>query len=116
VDDITSVRFYHTTILEKAGFECLAANNGKDALAAMQKRPVDLLILDLDMPDMNGEALLEKLGATPVLARVPVLIVSFHSFGAKFRRIGSSKAGPVGFAQKPTLPEQFFAELERLLA
>jgi CheY-like chemotaxis protein len=75
-DDDDAIRELWTRVLTHAGYRVLTAANGREALDLMRAVVPDLLILDLRMPEMNGSALLDALGRSPVLERIPVLIVS----------------------------------------
>src|SRR5262245_19919736 len=75
-DDDDSIREQWTLVLTRAGYRVLTARNGRDALDLMRAVVPDLLILDLHMPEMSGQAVLEAFGKSPVFERIPVLIVS----------------------------------------
>jgi CheY-like chemotaxis protein len=75
-DDDDAIRTLWTRVLTRAGYRVLTAANGREALDLMRAVVPDLLILDLRMPEMSGSALLDALGRSPVLERIPVLIVS----------------------------------------
>ena len=80
VDDASLVRLYYRSILEPAGFLCEEAFNGAEALEKLQSRAVDLLIVDINMPLMDGLTMVDKLrqGSLPVAA-TPALITSTES-------------------------------------
>jgi putative two-component system response regulator len=114
VDDFPSVRFYHAHLLERAGFKCSVATNGREALKMLQKETVDLIVLDIVMPEMNGEELIASLRASAALARVPVLVISTEPLRERLERKRTTTSGPVGFAQKPLMPGTIWAEIEGL--
>lgn len=76
VDDDPAIRDLLTRRLEESGFDCLAAKDGGEALGLLQKRPFDLVLLDIVLPDINGLALLRKIRETEATANLPVLMVS----------------------------------------
>ena len=115
VDDISVVRFYHTQILERMGFSCLVATDGQEALQTLRGTPVDLVVLDIVMPNMTGLEFIEQIRANPGLANMPVLLISSEKHGDKVRRPRTSTTGPIGFAQKPLMPSTIVAEVNRLL-
>lgn len=114
VDDFPSVRFYHSFVLEKAGFRCRSARDGQEALTLLRKEPADLIVLDLVMPEMNGMEFIQHLHATPPLAQIPVLIISTEQIGERIRRARTPTTGPVGFALKPIMPEKITDEIQSL--
>ena len=62
--------------LEKHGFNCMLADNGNQALAIIEEHEVDLVLLDLLMPDMNGIEVLHAIRSTPGRRELPIIIVS----------------------------------------
>ena len=72
VDDLASVRFYHQSLLKQAGYATLSARDGLEAVAVLEKQPVDLVLLDLLMPKMNGTEFLKHLRASARFAALPV--------------------------------------------
>lgn len=78
VDDASTVRMYHCSELEKAGFETEAAANGLEALERCLETRYELLVVDINMPVMDGYAFLEALRSHPDApsAFSPVVMVS----------------------------------------
>ena len=94
VDDSSLVRLYYRTALERAGFEVKKAINGIEAMEKVLSEPYDLVIVDVNMPRMDGFTFLRSLrsGAADV-ATLPALMISTESgvqdigarmFGANF--------------------------------
>ncbi|HEY4986665.1 MAG TPA: response regulator [Bradyrhizobium sp.] len=80
VDDSSLVRLYYRSALEKAGFEVEQAINGIEAMERVLSRPFDLVIVDVNMPRMDGITFLRALrrGAGDV-ATLPALMISTES-------------------------------------
>lgn len=76
VDDDQSVRETYRAFLSKYGFTFLEAANGVEALAALKRGKVDLVLTDNQMPEMDGLTLCETVKKTPELAEMPVIIIS----------------------------------------
>ena len=76
VDDNRVNRLLLGRALEQLGHSVTFAENGREALAALDKNPFDLVLLDIEMPEMNGYEVLEALGANPKLRDVPVVMMS----------------------------------------
>jgi two-component system, chemotaxis family, chemotaxis protein CheY len=76
VDDAATVRLYHTSLLEEAGFEVAEAANGLEAVEAAMATPFDLFVVDVNMPKMNGYTCVETLRSETVGTAAPVLMIS----------------------------------------
>jgi len=76
VDDEPLVREFFRTVLERDGHTLLTAANGHDALSTMRDRLPDLVLLDLDMPVMDGMTFLRLIRRNPQYKDLPVVIVS----------------------------------------
>jgi two-component system, chemotaxis family, sensor kinase CheA len=114
VDDALTIRELQRSILERAGFDVQVAVDGKHALSALAEAPVDLVLTDIEMPNMDGFALTEAIRAHPTLANIPVLILSSRS-SADDRQRGLD-AGADGYIQKSGFDEaSLLAAVNRLL-
>lgn len=76
VEDNPSVRELLKVLLESEGYEIVEAKDGLDGLLKAEFSKPDLMILDLMMPDVDGERVLDQLRSDPNLAGIPVLVVS----------------------------------------
>lgn len=104
VDDASLVRLYYRSTLQKAGFDVVEAMNGLEALERLLTAPVDMLIVDVNMPQMDGfsflEALRQKEGP---LASIPALVTSTESADSDFE--AARTAGANFYVVKPIDPE-----------
>jgi two-component system chemotaxis response regulator CheY len=114
VDDATTVRMYARDILEKAGFAVSEAINGLEGLerALAASPPPDLLVVDVNMPRMDGYAFLRAVRADPVLWDIPAVMVSTESQGHDAER--AYEAGANLYLVKPAKPE-VLARIARML-
>ena len=105
VDDATTVRRYHREILEAAGLEVEEAMNGLEALERAIAAPVPprLLVVDVNMPQLDGFSLLEALRAEPALAATPAIMVTTERAPRDAAR--GFAAGCNLFLAKPARPE-----------
>lgn len=116
VDDSSAMRSVIKRILAISGFEmdtCLDACDGEDALAALRRQPVNLVISDINMPRMDGEALLREMSADPALAAIPVVIVSSDATESRASRL--LELGAKAYLVKPFQPQMFRQRLEQVL-
>jgi len=116
VDDCSAMRSVIKRILGISGFameSCFFAGDGEEALGVMRRHRVDLVISDVNMPRLDGEALLRKICEDPGLARVPVVIVSSDSTQSRADRLLA--LGAKAYVVKPFQPQAFRAQLEKVL-
>jgi len=114
VDDALTIRELQRSILERAGFDVRAAVDGTDALSKLAEEPSDLILTDIEMPNMDGFALTEAVRAHPSLANTPVLILSSRSSEADRQR--GLDAGADGFIIKSGFDESsLLAAVNRLI-
>ena len=93
VDDSSLVRLYYRSTLEKAGFEIEQAINGIEAMERILSEPFDLVIVDVNMPRMDGFTFLRSLRrSTNDAASLPALIVSTESKAADIAEARASGA------------------------
>ena len=113
VDDASLVRRYYREILERAGFEVEEALNGLEALEKLLHRPVDLLIVDVNMPQMDGFTFLETLRCQDDdVASTPALVTSTECAPEDFA--AARNAGANFYIVKPVKGETL-AALARLI-
>jgi two-component system, chemotaxis family, chemotaxis protein CheY len=113
VDDATLVRVYYRSILEQAGFRVEEALNGLEALETLLARAVDMLIVDINMPHMDGLTFLRTLREREgPMAAIPALVTSTESAAADFA--AARAAGANYYLVKPVEREQL-VEFARML-
>jgi two-component system chemotaxis sensor kinase CheA len=103
VDDALMVRELQRSILERGGYSVRAANDGAEALAMLAEQPADLVVTDVEMPNLDGLALTRGIRAHPRLANIPVLIVSSHA-SEEDHQLGL-EAGADGYIVKTSFDE-----------
>ena len=104
VDDASLVRLYYRTVLEDGGFEVDEALNGIEALEKLTVSPVDLLIIDINMPQMDGLTFLASLRRRePPLSSIPALVSSTESRQEDFA--AARRAGANFYLTKPVSRE-----------
>lgn len=104
VDDSASVRQLVRAALEADGYEVQEAQNGQEALDALQTESTDLVLSDLYMPTMDGLTLLRALRQTAEHEFTPVLLLTTEN-GEAMKQRGRA-AGATGWLVKPFQPEQ----------
>ncbi len=99
VDDDTTSRMLMRRTLEKAGFSVAEAGNGLEALASFERMPPEIILLDVEMPELDGFATCRRIRALPNGGHLPILMVTgrddVHSVNAAY------EAGATDFTSKP---------------
>jgi len=106
-DDQSTIRLMVRTALESDGYMVREACNGKEALDAIKSEPPDLMVLDMNMPVLDGMAVLEHLKAVAA-ERAPRVIV-LTAYGSIPAAVKATRLGAAEFLEKPVTP----AELRR---
>ncbi|ACC73894.1 response regulator [Paraburkholderia phymatum] len=109
VDDEPELLEAWSFALEYVGYDVERARDGRQALAAIERQPPDLLITDLMMPGMNGEDLCRALRSDPRWAEIPILLHTSAYIGAND---GAALWNAV--LRKPARIEDFLATVAKL--
>ncbi|GLH74713.1 DNA-binding response regulator [Geothrix limicola] len=109
-DDDVSLRRLLVKALKKAGFQVLEAENGSAALALHRAEPADLLVLDLNMPVMDGFQVLKALRPRD---EVPVLMLT--AMGQEQKRVEGFKFGADDYVLKPFSAQELVARIRAIL-
>ncbi len=115
VDDDPDAREYLTTVLQDNGFMATTANDGVEAIAALEQDVPDLVALDISMPEKSGVAVYRKLREDERLKSVPVIIIT--GISEEFERFISTRRQvppPEGYISKPVDAEQFLRKVREL--
>ena len=114
VDDALMVRELQRSILERGGYAVRTASDGAEALALLADQPADLVVTDLEMPNVDGFALTRSIRAHARLTNIPVLIVSSRASAEDHQR--GLDAGADGYIVKTSFDEAgLLSAVSRLL-
>lgn len=114
VDDSAVMRAMIARVVRLSGVplgEMYEAGNGEEGLRVIGEQWVDLILLDINMPVMNGEEMLRRLRAQPETASLPVIVVSTESSET---RVAALEELGVAFVHKPFAPEELRATILRI--
>ncbi len=112
-DDSASIRQMVSFTLKDAGYEVVEAVDGKDALNKLDDVKINMLITDLNMPNMDGIELIKQVRAIPEFKFIPIIMLTTESQAGK-KQEGKS-AGATGWIVKPFKPEQLIAVIKKVL-
>lgn len=114
VDDSISIRKFVGQMLEKAGFRVFTAIDGQDALEQLVEQTVDVVVTDLEMPRLNGYALIEDLRRRPTTREVPVVVMTTR---AGEKHVGlARRLGVRHYITKPVDERSFVRTVESVAA
>ncbi|HEY5683371.1 MAG: response regulator [Gammaproteobacteria bacterium] len=113
VDDTASMRQMISFTLNSVGHEVIQASDGKEALKLLQGKKVDLVIADINMPNMDGITLVKSLREQAEYKFIPILVLTTESQEAK--RQQGKVAGATGWIVKPFNPEQLLTIVNKVL-
>ena len=106
VDDSGSMRAIIKKIVTISGFkmdQCFEAGNGKEAMEVLSGNWIDIIISDINMPEVNGLEFLDQLQKNETLKEIPVIMITTE--GSAERMQEAFNRGAKGFIKKPFLPE-----------
>lgn len=112
VDDSESIRKMVVLTLEDEDHDITTAEDGAIALAKAQQKQYDVIITDINMPNMGGFELIEKLRALPAYQLTPILCLTTES-SDEHKQKGKA-VGATGWIVKPFTPEKLIAMIERV--
>ena len=113
VDDDRNILTSVTMALQAEGFEVDTYTDGKEALEGLARKPVDLAVLDIKMPRMDGMELLRVIKKDELLRTVPVVVTSVE--GSRSRVNAFLENGAAGYIKKPFTPEEARDKLNNVL-
>ena len=114
VDDEPHMRRIAELSLRKGGYQILIATNGREALEVVARELPALIVMDVNMPEMDGFEALRQLKATPATAGIPVIMLT--SRGQSVAREEAATSGAALYLTKPFSPSTLANETRRLIA
>lgn len=113
IEDNEQNSYLATFLLEKQGHEISLAVDGPRGIDLARRLRPDLILLDIQLPLMDGYAVARALRADPMLRNTPIVAVTSYAMAGD--REKSLAAGCNGYLEKPIDPDTFAAEMERYL-
>ncbi|TAJ97920.1 MAG: response regulator [Candidatus Manganitrophaceae bacterium] len=115
IDDSQTVRKNLSDVLARGGYEVAEATDGAEALKRLGQQRFDLLLMDLEMPGLNGFELLRIIEAGNLAHNAPILVITgTHKDLDAIHEI--KKLGGAGFIDKSSPPEEFLFRISQTLA
>lgn len=113
VDDASTMRKMVAFTLKSVGHEVLEASDGLEALNLLKTRNVDLVLTDVNMPNMDGITLTRNLRGLPQFQKTPIILLTTES--ANEKKAEGKAAGATGWIVKPFQQEQLLALVSKVL-
>ncbi|MCX6271081.1 MAG: response regulator [Bacteroidetes bacterium] len=113
VDDSESIREVVGFTLQNEGFTVIKGNDGRDALKCFDGRPIDLVITDLYMPEMDGLEFIREIRNMSQYKHIPILFLTTESQLSK--KLEAKDAGATGWIIKPFVPEKLMNIIRRVI-
>ncbi len=113
IDDSPSIRQVVSMTVQKAGYEVIEAEDGQDALNKLENQKVNLIICDVNMPNMDGITFLKTLKNLPNHKFTPVIMLTTES--QQSLKMEGKNAGAKAWMVKPFKPEQMLEAISKLI-
>ena len=113
VDDSASMRQLVTFALTGAGYEVVSAVHGKDALEKLKTAKVEMVVTDLNMPEMDGIELIKNVRSNAASKFTPILMLTTESQESK--KLEGKQAGASGWLVKPFKPEELVGLVQKFV-
>lgn len=113
IDDFATARLYHATLLRQLGHRVVEAANGLEALEQVRQQPVDLILLDLLMPELSGAEFLRRLRQDSARGQVPVVAITSERSETLSREVEA--LGVRALLVKPVMPGALRKTVESIL-
>lgn len=110
VDDSPTVRKVLNEALSGAGYQVVEASDGEEAVNMLEQTDIDLLVTDLNMPNMDGVELIKRVRQQPGKRFMPIIMLT--SVSQKEMKAAGKKAGASGWVTKPFRPEQLLSVIQ----
>jgi two-component system chemotaxis response regulator CheY len=112
VDDSRTIRDMVNFTLVNAGYDVVQAENGVEGLDALAQNEIDVIISDINMPEMDGITFIRELRVDPANKAKPVLVLTTESSGDMKSK--GREAGATGWIVKPFDPEKLIAVVRKV--
>ena len=113
IEDTEDNRQIVGDLLASAGYESIEAVDGLQGVAAAEREQPDLILMDIQLPGIDGYEATRRIRAIPALARVPIIAVTSYALSGDEAK--TRAAGCDGYVAKPFSPRQLLAKIREFL-
>lgn len=114
VEDTEDNRRIVRDLLESAGFALIEATTGEEGVAMAKQHAPDLILMDMQLPVLDGYEATRRIKAEPALARIPIIAVTSYALSGDEAK--TREAGCDGYIAKPYSPRQLLAKVRTFLS
>ena len=114
VEDQPDNRKIIRDVFAATGYEIIEAENGEEALAAIAKARPDLILMDIQLPIMDGHTATRRIKADPALRSIPVIAVTSYALSGEEKK--AREAGCDDYIPKPYSPRELLAKVRQYLS
>jgi len=113
IEDNEQNLYLETFILQKNGHDIMQARTGEAGIALANQIHPDLILLDIQLPGMDGYRVAQQLRKNPSIATIPIIAVTSYAMAGDRERI--LEAGCTSYIEKPINPDTFHVEITQFL-
>ena len=113
IEDTEDNRQIIRDLLSSVGYELIEATDGAEGVALAQSQHPDLILMDIQLPEMDGYEATRRIRAIPELARVPIVAVTSYALSGDEAK--TREAGCDGYVAKPFSPRELLAKVREFL-
>ena len=113
IEDNEQNLYLMTILLEKNGYEVVQARDGREGIELATSVKPTLILLDIQLPVMDGYAVAKELRSNEKFADVPIVAVTSYAMAGDRERVLA--AGATGYIEKPINPDTFITEMQKYL-
>lgn len=113
IEDNEQNMYLVTFILEKHDYHVLQAQTGREGLALAKENPIDLILLDIQLPELDGYAIAKMIREVDSLKAIPMIAVTSYAMSGD--REKALESGCTGYIEKPINPDTFMKEVQQFL-
>jgi len=114
IEDNEQNRYLETFLLEARGYYVEAASDGPLGIKMATERRYDLILLDIQLPSMDGYAVASALRKNPATKDIPIVAVTSYAMAGDREKVLAS--GCDGYLEKPINPDTFVSEIEKFIS
>jgi len=111
IEDNEQNLYLVTFLLEQSGYEVISASTGREGVEKAQAEKPDLILMDIQLPEMNGYEATMRIKSIADINQIPIVAVTSYAMAGDQQK--ALAVGCAGYIEKPFAPETFVSEIEK---